>query len=235
MLRGVVDVDYEVIVVFTPAYRDVVAPLKALGERYGPIHLLMRSEAASVTDAIRSGAEAARGEVVLVFAADEVGPVVHLKEMLALVDQGCTLVSCTRYVDGGRRLGGPMVARVLSRLANRAFRALTAFPLTDATTGLKMCRRDVLLSTQLEAQVGWACTFELAIKVHCAGGRMGEVPIVSIDRLFGGTPLFRLLPWIVEYSRWFVRGIAMCWRYHVRTVHSRRLSSRGSAGSPNER
>jgi hypothetical protein len=34
------------------------------------------------------------------------------------------------------------------------------------------------------------------------------VPIVSIDRLFGGTSTFRPIPWIKSYLRLFVWGVA---------------------------
>jgi hypothetical protein len=36
--------------------------------------------------------------------------------------------------------------------------------------------------------------------------RLGEVPIVSIDRLYGGESTFRVGAWTVEYLRWFVWG-----------------------------
>jgi hypothetical protein len=43
------------------------------------------------------------------------------------------------------------------------------------------------------------------------GLRLGEVPLVSIDRLFGGKSSFRLGPWLVEYLRWFVWGFRKTW------------------------
>jgi len=44
--------------------------------------------------------------VILIFAADEVGPVLAIEDMIALIREGCDFVSCTRYAHGGRRLGG---------------------------------------------------------------------------------------------------------------------------------
>ena len=35
---------------------------------------------------------------------------------------------------------------------------------------------------------------------------IGEVPIVSVDRLYGGKSTFRLTSWTVEYLRWFFWG-----------------------------
>jgi hypothetical protein len=71
-----------------------------------------------------------------------------------------------------------------------------------------MFRRSVFDLLNLEAKpVGWAVAFEMAIKAEVAGLRLGEVPVISIDRLYGGTSTFRLGPWIREYSRWFLWGM----------------------------
>ena len=80
--------------------------------------------------------------------------------------------------------------------------------LSDATTGIKMFTRQTFDSLELQARpVGWAVAFEMAIKAQLAGLRLGEVPIVSIDRLYGGKSTFRVGPWTVEYFRWFAWGL----------------------------
>ena len=71
-----------------------------------------------------------------------------------------------------------------------------------------MFRRQVFNRLNLEAKpVGWAVAFEMAIKAELAGLRLGEVPIISIDRLYGGTSTFRVWPWVREYTRWFAWGM----------------------------
>jgi dolichol-phosphate mannosyltransferase len=117
------------------------------------------------------------------------------------------LVSCTRYAHGGRRLGGSLIGSILSRAANRLFVALAGSALTDCTTGIKMFRRDVFERLNLEARpVGWSVAFEMSIKAQLVGLTLGEVPIVSIDRLYGGESTFRVGAWTVEYLRWFLWG-----------------------------
>jgi dolichol-phosphate mannosyltransferase len=161
-----------------------------------------------VLNALNAGVGNARGACVLIFAADEVGPILAIDDMLALMDQGCDFVSCTRYAYGGRRLGGSWIGGVLSRTANRLFCKLSGFQLTDATTGIKMFRRALFATFDLQARpVGWAVAFEMGIKAQLAGLQLGEVPIVSIDRLYGGESTFTLGPWVVEYLKWFVWGI----------------------------
>jgi hypothetical protein len=161
-----------------------------------------------VTNALRAGVAAAEGEYILIFAADEVGPVLGIDDMLGLMDEGCDFISCTRYAHGGRRLGGSLIGGILSRLANRLFHLLCGSVLTDSTTGIKMFRKPIFEELALESKpVGWVVAFEMAIKAQLAGLRLGEVPIVSIDRLYGGKSTFRLGPWFVEYLRWFLWGL----------------------------
>ena len=127
--------------------------------------------------------------------------------MLALIDQGCEFVSGTRYAHGGRRLGGSWIGGLLSRLANRWLNLVSGSLLTDTTTGLKMFRRSIFEQLHLEANpIGWAVTFEMALKAQLAGLKLGEVPVISIDRLYGGKSTFQLGPWFREYFRWFLSG-----------------------------
>ena len=70
-----------------------------------------------------------------------------------------------------------------------------------------MFRRELFERLDLQSRpVGWAVTFEMAMKAEAAGVRLGEVPIISIDRLYGGRSTFRLGPWVGEYLRWFRWG-----------------------------
>lgn len=209
MLRAVVDVPYEVLVVHDTADDESLNAISDTGADQ-PVRSVHNTLGRGVVNAIRAGVAAAKGQYVLVFAADEVGPVLAIEDMLALMDHGCEFVSCTRYAHGGRRLGGSLVGGVLSRAANRLFHWMAGSVLTDCTTGIKMFRRDQFERLQLESRpVGWAVAFEMAIKAQLLGLRLGEVPIVSIDRLYGGTSTFRLGPWTKEYSRWFAWGL---WR-----------------------
>jgi glycosyltransferase involved in cell wall biosynthesis len=207
MLRAVVDVPYEVVIVHdTPDddSLDVVADLPP-GQ---PVRAVHNTLGRGVVNAIRAGVAAARGRYVLIFAADEVGPVLAIEDMLALMDSGCEFVSCTRYAHGGRRLGGSLIGGILSRTANRLFRWLAGSLMTDCTTGIKMFRRDQFDRFKLESRpIGWAVAFEMSIKAQLLGMALGEVPIVSIDRLYGGQSTFRLGPWTGEYMRWFLWGL----------------------------
>lgn len=206
IIKAVIEVPYEILVVYDDPGDDSIPVVQAMPGDHRA-RLVHNDRGRGVINAIRAGVDAAAGDVVLIFAADEIGPILAVEDMLALVNDGCDFVSCTRYAHGGRRLGGSFVGGLFSRTANRLFHRLAGSVLTDATTGIKMFRKQIFPRLDLQARpVGWAVTFEMAIKAQLAGLRLGEVPIVSIDRLYGGASTFRLGPWFREYVRWFVWG-----------------------------
>jgi len=208
ILRAVVELPHEVLVVYDSANDDSIPVVDEVRKIYPELRGVHNQLGNGVVNAIRSGVAASEGDVVLIFAADEVGPVLAIEDMIALIRDGCDFVSCTRYAHGGRRLGGSPVGAFLSFSANWLFHRVAASPFTDATTGIKMFRKEVFPSLDLESRpVGWTVAFEMAIKAHHAGLRLGEVPIVSIDRLYGGESTFQLGPWVIEYSRWFLWGL----------------------------
>jgi dolichol-phosphate mannosyltransferase len=205
ILRAALPFPHEVIVIFDDA-DDPGAPVVEEAQRdYAAVRPLLNTLGRGVANALRSGVDAAHSERILVFAADEVGPVVAIDDMMALMDEGADFVSATRYAHGGRRLGGSPIGHLLSALANRSLRWVSAIALTDSTTGIKLFRRsDFARLTQDAHSVGWAVAFEMAVNAQLLGLRLGEVPIISIDRLFGGKSSFRLIPWVIGYMRYFV-------------------------------
>ena len=100
-----------------------------------------------------------------------------------------------------------MLGGLLSRTACFLLHTVGGSVFTDASTGIKLFRREVFDKLGLESKpVGWVVAFEMALKAQIAGLRLGEVPIVSVDRLYGGKSTFRLWAWIKAYLRWFVWG-----------------------------
>lgn len=208
ILRAVLEVPHEILVVYDSSDDNSIEVGRDLQRDYPNLRLVHNTLGRGVINALRAGVKEARGSYVLIFAADEVGPVLAIEHMLELMDQGCEFISCTRYAKGGRRLGGSFIGGLLSRTANFLFHRLSASLLTDSTTGIKMFRRELFDGLKLESQpIGWVVAFELAMKAQLAGFRMAEVPIISIDRLYGGQSTFQLGPWFKEYLRWFFWGL----------------------------
>ena len=221
VLAALIEVPYEVLLVYDFPEDDSIPVVAALQPAYPQFRLVHNTLGRGVCNAIRAGIAAARGEFVVIMLADDIGPMTAIEGMLALMDEGCDFVSCSRYAHGGGRLGGSRLGFFLSSTANALFHTMAGCMLTDATTGIKMFRRQVFERFTLEARpVGWAVVFEMAIKAQALGLQLGEVPIVSIDRLYGGKSTFRVLPWVQEYMRWFLWGMR-----HLRRNRDRQCTS----------
>lgn len=207
ILGAVLEIPYEIVVVCDSPEDESIPVVKSMQAQYPQVRLVINTLGRGVINAVKAGVNAAEGKYVLIFAADEVGPVLAIRNMLDLAEAGCDFVSCTRYAYGGRRLGGSWVGGVLSRAANWLFYHISGCAFTDATTGIKLFTKPAFEKLNLRANpVGWAVAFEMAIKAQLAGLKLGEVPITSIDRLYGGESTFRLGSWLREYLHWFWWG-----------------------------
>jgi len=208
ILRAVLVVPHEILVIFDDAADVSIAVVEEVRAAYPEVRPLLNRSGRGVAFAIQAGVAAASGERILIFAADEVGPVLAIDDMVALMDEGVEFVSATRYGHGGRRLGGSIIGHILSRVANWLLYTVSGTGLSDSTTGIKMFRRADFPRLSRDAKsVGWAIAFEMAINAQLIGLKLGEVPIISIDRLFGGKSSFQLIPWVVNYLGYFITAI----------------------------
>lgn len=207
ILISVLEFPHEILVVYDSQEDDSIPVVKKLQKSYSNIKLIHNILGNGVANAIKSGIKESFGDYLLIFAADEIGPVLAIEDMIFLMNKGCDLVSCTRYAYGGKRLGGSLIQAILSKIGNRLFQIIIGTALTDSTTGIKMFRRQIFDQIELESQLGWAVLFELTIKSQILQKKLGEVPIISIDRLYGGKSSFRVYPWLKEYTKWFIYGL----------------------------
>lgn len=218
ILEATVDFPHEILVVYDSPQDTSIDAVRWLKLKYPNIRAILNDLGCGVANAIKKGISVSTGEVILITLVDEVFPIAVVSDMIKLINQNCDFVSCTRYALGGRRLGGSFFGGTLSRLANRAFRIITGSVLSDATTGIKMVRRSVFEEINIEAKAGWAFAFEISIKAQILGLRIGEVPVVSVDRLFGGESKFKLGAWTAEYMRWFLWGAKRLNRFNKRQI-----------------
>jgi dolichol-phosphate mannosyltransferase len=97
------------------------------------------------------------------------------------------LVIGSRYVHGVSVVNWPLHRIVLSAFANRYIRAITGLTASDCTSGYRMWRREALARLPLDhAQAsGYAFLTEMLFDAGHRGCRIGEVPIVFVERAEG--------------------------------------------------
>ncbi len=101
------------------------------------------------------------------------------------------LVIGSRYVPGGGISNWPLRRRLLSWCANLYTRRLLRLPVRDCTAGYRCYRRAVLERVGIGEirSSGYAFLEEMVLRVHRAGFRIAEVPIVFEDRTRGASKI----------------------------------------------
>jgi dolichol-phosphate mannosyltransferase len=101
------------------------------------------------------------------------------------------LVIGSRYVPGGGIANWPLRRRILSWFANLYTRLLLRVPVRDCTAGFRCYRRRVLERVGIDAirSSGYSFLEEMVQRVHRAGFRIAEIPIVFEDRTRGASKI----------------------------------------------
>ncbi len=101
------------------------------------------------------------------------------------------LVIGSRYLDGISVVNWPLHRIVLSTFANRYIRAVTRLRASDCTSGFRCWRREALARLALDSMVsdGYAFLVEMLYDAHRHGCRIGEVPIIFVERRQGQSKL----------------------------------------------
>jgi dolichol-phosphate mannosyltransferase len=93
----------------------------------------------------------------------------------------------SRYLQGVSVVNWPLHRIFLSAFANRYIRAVTGLSPSDCTSGFRCWRRQALARIPLERVFsdGYAFLVEMLFRAARSGCRIGEVPIIFVERRVG--------------------------------------------------
>jgi glycosyltransferase involved in cell wall biosynthesis len=203
---------YEVLICHDFPDDNTLAALDRLPQQQKPpsIRFVLNTLAPGVRYAIEAGFREAAAPVVVVTMADVSDDYSCVEEMVSRVEAGADVVCASRYMPGGRQIGGPPLKSFLSRAAGITLRRLAGVPTHDPTNSFKAYRRDFLERTPIESRAGFCLALELTVKAHFGGGRVEEVPATWRDRS-SGKSRFRLFSWLPLYLRWYLWALRRRW------------------------
>ena len=201
---------YEVLVVYDFDADTTVPVVQRLQAEMPALKLHRNTIGRGALNAIKSGLAAAQAPYVVVTMADGSDDPADIDRMLVAARGGADVVSGSRYMRGGRQLGGPLLKRTLSRAAGLSLRWLGGVPTHDPTNSFRLYSRRLLDAVPIESQGGFELGIELTVKAHLRGMRVAEVPTTWRDRT-AGQSRFRLRQWIPHYLRWYLLAMRRAW------------------------
>ena len=121
------------------------------------------------------------------------------------------LVIGSRYLMGVSVVNWPLHRIFLSAFANRYVRAVTGVSATDCTSGFRCWRRETLERLPLDSMVsnGYAFIVEMLFEAARRGCRIGEVPIIFVERRQGQSKVS---------SRVLAESLIVPWRLRLRRL-----------------
>ena len=209
-LRGVVEQTktrpLEVLVVHDMDEDTTVPVVKRLQEEMPQLRLHKNTLGRGVLNAMKSGLRGARAPYVLITMGDGSDDPTDIDTMYRLARAGADVVAGSRYMRGGRQVGGPLLKRTMSRTAGLSLHLLGGLPVHDATSNFRLYSKRLLNQVTIESRGGFELGLELTVKAYRLGMRVAEVPTTWRDRT-AGQSRFKLWQWLPRYLHWYWLGI----------------------------
>ncbi len=195
--------EHEILIVYDFDEDNTLPVVRELMVEMPCISLVRNKYVRGVLNAIKTGLETATGKYVVVTMADMSDPPEVMNDMLDVAErEGADIVCGSRYMKGGKQIGGPVVKRLMSRTAGLTLKWFAGLPTHDATNSFKLYRKSFLEGVKIESNGGFELGLELVVKAYLEGKKICEVPTSWADRTEGDSH-FRIIKWLPSYLHWY--------------------------------
>jgi glycosyltransferase involved in cell wall biosynthesis len=209
-LTGAISATHEILVVYDFDEDPTVPVIARLAAELPAVRGVRNDLGRGVLNAMKAGIAGSTGDFVLITMSDGSDEPHVVDPMVALARDGADVVSASRYMRGGRQIGGPPLKRLMSRVAGLSLHWFAGVPTHDPTNNFKLYARDFLDATTIESGAGFELALELTVKATLAGRRVAEVPTTWRDRTAGESN-FKLRKWLPHYLHWYLVAFRGRW------------------------
>ena len=204
----------DIIVVDDHSPDGTAAVAETVASELGQIKLLHRPGKHGLGSAYRNGFTMALDEGydrIVSMDADFSHDPAHLPQFLEAIEH-YDVVLGSRYLHGRVTVvNWPISRLLLSYYANVYARFVTGLPIADATGGFKCFRKEALAAIPLERveSNGYAFQIEMSFRAWKKGFRLGEIPIMFVDRDVGESKMSGKIVREAVWRVWRLRFLAL--------------------------
>jgi len=197
---------HQIFIIYDFEEDNTLNVVRGFMQEKGNIHIVKNRYGKGALNAIRTGFETVDDGIVLVVMADLSDDLGTADEMVQKINEGYDIVCGSRYMKGGKQIGGTKLKGFLSRMAGISLHFLTGIPTHDITNSFKMYTKRVLENIKIESNGGFELGMEIVVKAYILGYKIKETPSVWRDRNVGQSR-FRLWKWLPKYMHWYLYAI----------------------------
>ena len=209
-LSGAVKTPHELVVVYDFDGDTTVPVIARLAGEIPGLRGLRNDIGRGVLNAMKAGIAGTQAPYVLISMADGSDDPTAVDRMVDLAKGGADVVSASRYMKGGRQIGGPPIKRLMSRAAGLSLHWFARVPTHDPTNNFKLYSRRFLDSIRIESTAGFELALELTVKATLARRTIAEIPTTWRDRTAGQSN-FKLRKWLPHYLHWYRLAMIRTW------------------------
>lgn len=199
------NINYEILIVNDHSTDSTVQIANNMIGKYPNIRIIDNNQGKGFTGALKTGFRNVAGEAVVPFMADSCDDPLTIPNMLEKIEEGYDVVCGSRYMKGGKRVGGRLSQGLFSRFVGLTMRLFTGIPTHDCSNAFKMYRKEVLDNIEIE-EAGFAVSMEMIIRAFSERVKITEVPTTWYGREKGESK-FKILSVGKNYLKWYVRAL----------------------------
>jgi dolichol-phosphate mannosyltransferase len=204
-IKNSVQFDFELIVVNDHSQDSTSSIVEDLSKQFKNLRLVENNRPRGFANAINTGFEHAQGDVILPIMGDLCDDLTTIGKMLCKINQGYDIVCGSRYMRGGRRIGGSKMKAFLSSFAGKSLHILLGIPTCDIANAFKMYKKEVIRNIEIKSE-GFEISMEIPIKAYFLGYKITEVPTVWRERQKGESS-FNILKLCPAYFKLYLKAI----------------------------
>lgn len=200
-----VNFPFELLIVYDMDEDNTVPAFKKIQNIYKNAKLVKNIYGSGALNAIKTGFIKAHGEAICVMMADLTDDPKTLNKMMEKFKLGYDIVSGSRYMPGGKQIGGPFLKQLMSRTAGISLHNIAGIPTYDPTNSFRLYSKKFLEKTKIESNGGFELGIELTVKAHFGGYKVTEVP--TTWTYLAKESRFNMKKWLPKYFGWYLWAI----------------------------
>lgn len=154
-----------------------------LNKKYGNIRVLLREKKEGIGVALREGYNQSEGNIILSMDADMSFDTAVMLDLIKKLEEGYDLV-VGKKMNYEAQTSKTLVQRTISKCGNKFMSMISGIKIQDFTANFRAMKKNVWQATNTREKTN-VFLFEMMLMAKHKGFKIGEVPVVFKDRIYG--------------------------------------------------